>query len=186
MTKNRHGAIELDWAEGTYTFRLGLEEIEELEAKRDAGLFALCARLDPRIRTARLSDITETIRCGLIGGGLKPVEALKLVRRYADERPIDENRDIAYAIVAAGLARVHADAIRADADPSNDPAEDQERLDFGQIAANCAAMGITDWQSLSLGQYAALCASWNRAHGKINPPTEAEFDLAVMRAEGTA
>lgn len=103
----RHGAIELDWADGTHTFRLALEQIEELEEKRDASLFTLALRLSPSVREAKVRDISEVLRLGLIGGGMKPVEALALVRRYVDERPLDESRDVAYAIAMAGLARVH-------------------------------------------------------------------------------
>lgn len=105
---NRHGAAELDWADGTYTFRLGLAEIEEIEEKRDLSLFAMARRLSPVERDARLADIREVLRLGLIGGGMKPVDALTKVRKYADERPLDENRDIAYAVVLAGLARVNS------------------------------------------------------------------------------
>lgn len=112
MTR-RHGAVELAFGDGEYTFRLGLAEIEELEEKRDASLFALHLRLHPEVRDARLRDISETIRIGLIGGGLAPVEALAKTRRYVDERPIDESRDVAYAIVAAALARVHPDQLEA-------------------------------------------------------------------------
>lgn len=104
---SRHGAVELDWADGTYTFRLGLKEIEELEEKRDLSVFTLAGRLSPNVRAARLSDISETLRLGLIGGGMKPVDALAKVRRYVDERPLDESRDTAYGVVLAGLARVH-------------------------------------------------------------------------------
>lgn len=105
----RHGAIEIDWADGTYTFRLGLAQIEEIEEKRDVSLFSLHRRLSPQIRDARLADIREVLRIGLIGGGAKPADALALVRRYVDERPLDESRDIAYAVVLAGLSRVHTE-----------------------------------------------------------------------------
>lgn len=105
---NRHGATEMDWADGTYTFRLGLSEIEELERKRDLSIFQIGTRLSPEVRQARSTDIIEVIRLGLIGGGMKPVDALALVRKYVDERPLDENRDTAYAIVLAGLMRVHS------------------------------------------------------------------------------
>jgi hypothetical protein len=105
---SRHGAVELDWADGTFTFRLGLDQIEELEEKRDLSLFILARRLSPAERDARLADIREVLRLGLVGGGMKPVDALVKVRKYADERPVDENRDIAYAVVLAGLARVNS------------------------------------------------------------------------------
>jgi hypothetical protein len=104
---SRHAAIELDFGDGTYTFRLAIDGIEEIEEKRDTSLYTIAARLSPELRSPRLKDISETLRIGLIGGGMKPVDALALVRRYVDERPVDENRDVAYAVVMAGLARVH-------------------------------------------------------------------------------
>lgn len=113
----RPGSVELDFGDGTYTFRLGLGEIEELERKRDLGLFQIVTRLSPQTRTCRLSDISEVIRLGLIGGGSKPADALALVRRYVDERPIDESRDVAYAIGLASLIRQHS------ANPGSTPGE---------------------------------------------------------------
>jgi hypothetical protein len=90
---SRHGAVELDWADGTYTFRLGIREIEELEEKRDLSIFTLAARLSPLVREPRLLDICETLRLGLMGGGTKPTDALAVVRRYVDERPLDVGDD---------------------------------------------------------------------------------------------
>lgn len=107
---SRHAAIETEFGDGTYTFRLGLDEIEELERKRDLSIFTILRRLKPEIREPRLLDISETIRLGLIGGGMTPVDALVLVRKYVDRRPIDESRDVALAIVLAGLQRVHTEA----------------------------------------------------------------------------
>lgn len=104
---SRHGAIEQAFGDGTYTFRLGLEGIEEVEDKLDLSIFTVAARLSPINRSARLADIMQVLRVGLIGGGTSPVDALALVRRYVDARPLDENRDIAYAVALAALARVH-------------------------------------------------------------------------------
>ncbi|MEH6721291.1 MAG: gene transfer agent family protein [Aurantimonas endophytica] len=105
---SRHGAVELEFGDGEYTFRLGLAEIEELEAKQNAGVFQIATRLAPETRACRSSDIVQVIRLGLIGGGMKPVDALAKVRKYVDERPIDESRDVAYAVALAGLKRVHS------------------------------------------------------------------------------
>ena len=106
---SRHAAIEQPFGDGVYTFRLGLDEIEELERKRDAGIFEIVERL--RSRRCRLADIQEVLRIGLIGGGMKPVDVLALVKRYVDQRPIDENRDIAYAVGLAGLMRLHSSEV---------------------------------------------------------------------------
>jgi hypothetical protein len=105
---NRHAAIELDWADGTYTFRLGISDIEELEAKRDLSIYEIARRMHPDRPEARITDISEVLRIGLIGGGTKPTDALAKVRRYVEERPVEENRDVAYAVVLAALARVHS------------------------------------------------------------------------------
>jgi hypothetical protein len=105
---SRHAAVELPFGDGRYTFRLGLDEIEELERKCDRGIFQVANRLLPQRREATLGEIMEAIRIGLIGGGMIPVEAMALVRRYVDQRPIEESRDVAYAVVMAALMRLHS------------------------------------------------------------------------------
>lgn len=109
MSKSRHAAIEQDFGDGTFTFRFGIDEIEELERKRDLSIYEIVERL--RVRKCRLSDISEVLRLGLIGGGMAPVDALAKVRKYVDERPIEENRDIAYAVGLAALMRVHSNEL---------------------------------------------------------------------------
>lgn len=104
---SRHAAIETEWGDGEYTFRLGLDQLQELEERRNTSIFTLAARLSPELRDARLADISEVLRAGLIGGGMRPIEAKALVRRYCDERPLDESRDVAYAVAMAAIARVH-------------------------------------------------------------------------------
>ncbi|MEX4006942.1 gene transfer agent family protein [Neoaquamicrobium sediminum] len=137
---SRHGAVELDWADGTYTFRLSIAGIEELEAKwsreaeRDVSLFSVVTILAPAVRTARLAHIREVLRVGLIGGGMSPVDALAKVRLYIDQRPLDENRDTAYAVALAGLQRVHSkdleeppsgEALAATSDASTSPLSEE-------------------------------------------------------------
>jgi hypothetical protein len=105
---SRHAAIELKWGDGAYTFRLGLSELEELERKLDLGIFQIVMRLSPETRVAKSREILEVIRLGLIGGGLQPVEAMVKAEQYVDRRPLDENRDVAYAIALASLMRLHS------------------------------------------------------------------------------
>ena len=49
-------------------FRLRIGELRELEDKRNAGSFELYRRLGDG--TCRFDDIRETLRLGLIGGGV--------------------------------------------------------------------------------------------------------------------
>lgn len=103
----RHAAVELDFGGETRTFRLGLAQIEELEEKAKAGIFEIMDAMSPPGRTVRAKVISETLRIGLIGGGTLPADALALVRRYCDERPLTENLLIAYAVVIAAITRVN-------------------------------------------------------------------------------
>jgi len=97
----RDARITLDWADGTYTFRLAWGELEELQEQCDAGPYVIFDRL--QTRQWRIQDISNVIRLGLIGGGMEPVKALKLVRRYVEARPPMENVIYASGILSAGL-----------------------------------------------------------------------------------
>lgn len=91
------GGIDLDWADGTYPFRLVMSGIVELEEKCAAPI----ADIVTRVNGGRYSfnDVRETIRLALIGGGMPKIEALKMVRRHVDESPLAENSQIARAIL---------------------------------------------------------------------------------------
>lgn len=110
----RSARITLDWADGQYDFRLGIGELEELEEKtrrrKDDGeyhylgplkLFELLTKTNEWL----VRDVREPIRLGLIGAGKKPIEAIRLVRRYVDDVP-DWNTNclLAANIVAAALS----------------------------------------------------------------------------------
>lgn len=50
-------------------------------------------------------------------------------------------------------------------------------------------MNVQNVGALSLGQWAAICRQWNKAHGEKGdtaPPSEDEFDAAVMAARGVS
>jgi len=98
---SRDAKIELDFGDGAYTFRLAWGQLIELQEKCDAGPYVILSRLDGV--DWRMQDISETIRLGLVGGGLEPVKATKLVRRYVEERPPLESLMIARGILAVAL-----------------------------------------------------------------------------------
>jgi Phage tail tube protein, GTA-gp10 len=51
----------------------------------------------------RVDDVRETIRLGLIGGGMTPTDAYVAVTRYVDERPLTENIGVAAAVLIHAL-----------------------------------------------------------------------------------
>lgn len=93
----RSGEVEINWGDGTHSFRLSIGQLLELQEKTACGPMELFRRLSAG--TWRVSDIRETIRLGLIGGGAKPVDALGLTRRYVDDRPLAESVPVAQAIL---------------------------------------------------------------------------------------
>jgi hypothetical protein len=101
--ENRNGVADLDFGDGAQRFRLAMGELEELQEKTGAGPFKVAQRL--MTGDWLVADVRETIRLGLIGGGLHPLQALGLVRRYVDERPHWlANAAIAQIVLSAALA----------------------------------------------------------------------------------
>lgn len=91
----------ISWADGRYQFALKWGELALLQEATDSGPLHLLERLGGK--HWRTGDISHTIRLGLIGGGLEPAKALKLVEVYVEQRPPMENVQLAYGILAAGV-----------------------------------------------------------------------------------
>ena len=115
--------IDLEFADGTYRFALGLAEIHELQTKCNVGIGGLYARVlqgrmrediavgHPGFAAYHLEDLIETVRHGLIGGGqgivngeeikVGALRANQLVERYLHPLPLIEQWNIAAAILHA-------------------------------------------------------------------------------------
>jgi hypothetical protein len=75
--------ITMTWGDGEHRFALPLGRLRELQEKTGAGPLKLFNRI--RSGDWLVDDLRETIRLGLIGGGMAPDAAFALVRRYLDE-----------------------------------------------------------------------------------------------------
>jgi hypothetical protein len=102
--------LTLDWADGTYDFRLPWAACAEIERKGGAGIQAIYERV--MIGQAHLVDVSEIIRQGLLGGSggmvdgqtveCKPHVVEALLNRYVtgdEARPFTENWNLAKAIL---------------------------------------------------------------------------------------
>jgi len=89
------------FADGVHPFRLRIGELEELQEKTDAGPEEVLLRIING--TWRVSDIRETLRLGLIGGGMGPTPALVLISRYASEGNLGEWKALCINIIAAAI-----------------------------------------------------------------------------------
>lgn len=123
-------SIDLEFADGSYTFRLGLEGINEIQRKcREAsgvpsGIGAVFARvlkgcvkmgddvvMAPGGADFYAQDIIEPLRQGLIGGGVGVVDGIevkvtpalanKLIATYVLDRPLVDSWSLAASILGA-------------------------------------------------------------------------------------
>lgn len=98
---NLQAEVTLDWGDGTYLFRLSVSNLLELEEKCSAPFTVIFQRLAGGAYS--ISDLRETIRLGLIGGGTDPARAMKLIKSYVDDAPKGSNLPVARAILGATL-----------------------------------------------------------------------------------
>jgi hypothetical protein len=88
------------FGDGEKTFAFPTRDlIQELERKTGHGVGALFRRFSTS--DYALSDVFEVLRLGLVGGGMSPVEADKLVNVYGLSRPLREIADVSSAVLAA-------------------------------------------------------------------------------------
>lgn len=84
--------------DGDRAFALPFDSVLELERKTGIGFGALFDRV--RRMHFAMSDITETVRLALIGGGMSPKDAFELTRTYVAGRPIAETYPLALEILS--------------------------------------------------------------------------------------
>jgi len=102
--------LTLDWADGSYNFKLPWAACAEIERKGGAGIQAIYERV--MIGQAHLADVSEIIRQGLLGGsgGVVDGQAVEcrspvveaLLTRYVtgpEARPFTESWNLAKAIM---------------------------------------------------------------------------------------
>lgn len=106
---SRAGEIRFAWGDGEYKFRLGIGQLRELQEACDAGPAFIASRL--RGDTWLMQDVRETIRLGLIGGGMEPQAALAMVRKHVDEYPLAQNKLVAWVILQAAVVGVPEEVV---------------------------------------------------------------------------
>lgn len=125
-----NGQVELTWADGTYLFNIAkIKSVLELEEKCDAGVAEIFKRIGEG--RWRINDIRETLRLGLIGGGMPPDKALRIISRYVDDRPWQESLQPAMVVLMAAMVGVQGDEVgkkaeteRATENPPSEPMAD--------------------------------------------------------------
>lgn len=98
---SRSARYRAPFGDAIYDFVLDIGGLEELQEKTDAGPEELYHRVSNG--NWRVADLRETIRIGLIRGGLDPMRSLSLVSRYAAEGYLASLKPIVLGILAASL-----------------------------------------------------------------------------------
>lgn len=93
--------IDLVWAGGEDHFLLRIEELRALQQKTDCGPAWSLARLGSK--QFFVDDVVETIRLGLVGGGMSPEDARKKIRTFVEDRPLTESVLTATTVLMAAL-----------------------------------------------------------------------------------
>lgn len=108
------------WPGGEHPFRLALGEFEGLQQKTDCGPEYLLLKL--RSGQWSASELFETLRFGLIGGGMDQGAAMKAVRNAFDRHPLISFKVPALAVLVAGLYGPADDSTGEDS-PAGDPTQ---------------------------------------------------------------
>lgn len=95
------GSYRAPFGDGLYVFRLDVDGLRELQEKTDAGPAYLLRRI--AVGEWRVDDLRETLRIGLVRGGLDPVRALVLIARYFDDAPKGRHVGLASLILSAAI-----------------------------------------------------------------------------------
>lgn len=121
MTNNDHYAkFNQPFGDEHYNFAFEWDQALEWEEKYPGRSLFITFTNMHRNGVYLLGDIKEIIRLALIGGGTRPVDALRLVERYVEKRPLSENMTLALMILEAAF--FGADTPAPDAEPLTETA----------------------------------------------------------------
>lgn len=102
---NTRAEIILWFGDGRYLFSLKVPQLEELERICKASIFKIVHRMIGM--DASITEIRETIRLGLVGGGMAPIRAEQMRDLYGGppNQPLDNPTDSAspYKVAKAVL-----------------------------------------------------------------------------------
>jgi len=162
-----------EWAGALRRFDLPFGQVLDLEeacGKTGIGLiYQRLVRAEFYVR-----DVFHVLRQGLIGGGMAPAEAERLLRDRFDAIPLLGNAELACTILLGLFAGVDSAAAAAPGDPA-------KPYDLGAIFAAFAKLGLPpdSLRQMSYPAFVAMCGAFGREG--VQAPTEEEFKDMLQR-----
>ncbi|MGB0855029.1 MAG: gene transfer agent family protein [Pikeienuella sp.] len=94
-------STRISWVGGEHEFALPIGNLRALQTSCDAGPQEVYNRIT--LGTWRVDDLFETVRQGLIGGGMTVSDAGPLVTRLFETHPLKEFEPVASAVLLVSL-----------------------------------------------------------------------------------
>ena len=132
---SRTARISAEFGGEERDFRLAWGELIELQEKRDAGPAVMLARLS--LGQWQLQDVTETIRLGLVGGGMDSAQAARLVRVNVEQKPFDLGGENGLIILAVKILAAATHGV--DDEPAGKAGEDRNGSTTSQTERSASA-----------------------------------------------
>ncbi len=116
--------IELNWVGGEHSFALRLGELQALQDATGEGPGASLQRLFASMQSGamlgpwKIADVIDTVRLGLIGGGMERTKAATIVRKAVEHHNITSMVATASEILLDALAEKDPDAGEAEGAPN--------------------------------------------------------------------
>lgn len=165
-------------------FALRFGEVIDLEqacgdGKTPEGLAAIFQRLSTS--RWRAKDVSETLRLALIGGGMEPIRARKLVIDHIDTRPWLEVSALAAEIVLSLMAGIE--------DAESSGKGDGGPIRFSEVSQICAVFNLSplDLRAMRYADFVNMVRGYNAKDGKkAEPMSEDEFAELLAKYEPEA
>ncbi len=167
--------LVIPWAGQDRLFRLDTGDVMDLEQARDGeGIGAIYIRVIAFQYS--VSDLFHILRIGLIGGGMKAIEAEILVRDQLSAGRFALHCETCGEILAALVEGIAPSDEQGDGDPA-------EAFDLADIAVRLN-MKPQEIREMRFDDFINLIRAHNkRAEPKIRPPSEEEFMDILRRYE---
>ena len=114
-------SVVISWPGGEHRFALPLGRLRALQGTTNAGPEEIFNRF--RTGTWRADDVLETLRQGLIGGGMEQEEAGPLIARIGEQHGLIDLKLAAYKVIGAALFNPDDDRVGKDEGAGTAPPE---------------------------------------------------------------